>query len=205
MFRMETVTLQVLISLPQYKCNEAKHTFIGSTNANVMKWNVITSNYRTICLDFGLFCQAEFLKCLIFSLYGGFMYIKDPRLSFIKFYNTESEAMVWKKSTKPLNIQRFFKNLSPIHSRWWKAYSHPLCFFSWLEDGLHHCSYQSWKPQHSWCQSKFDKWVRGALLQPVCHHNCDKHATDLKRGNLLSLCLCPCDRERSPARHVRTF
>lgn len=108
MFRMETVTLQVLISLPQYKCNEAKHTFIGSTNANVMKWNVITSNYRTICLDFGLFCQAEFLKCLIFSLYGGFMYIKDPRLSFIKFYNTESEAMVWKKSTKPLNIQRFF-------------------------------------------------------------------------------------------------
>lgn len=58
-----------------------------------------------------------------------------------------------------------------------KSIQSPIVFLSWLEDGLHHCSYQSWKPKHSWCQSKFDKCVRGALLQPVCHHDCDKQGT----------------------------
>lgn len=57
-------------------------------------------------------------------------------------------------------------------------------FLNWLEDGLYHCSYRSWKPEHSWCQSKSDKWVWGALLQPVCHHRCDKHGSDLNRSNL---------------------
>lgn len=58
-----------------------------------------------------------------------------------------------------------------------KSIQSPIVLLRWLEDGLHHCSYQSWKPKHSWCQSKFDKCVWGALLQPVCHHDCDKHST----------------------------
>lgn len=65
-----------------------------------------------------------------------------------------------------------------------------LVFLNWLIDRLHHSSYQTWKPKHSWCQSKFDKWVQGVLLQPVCHHHCDKHSTHLSGGNLLPLPLC---------------
>lgn len=43
-----------------------------------------------------------------------------------------------------------------------KSIQSPIVFLNWLEDGLHRCCYQSWKPKHSWCQSKFDKWVGGA-------------------------------------------
>lgn len=35
-----------------------------------------------------------------------------------------------------------------------------------------------------------EEWVQGAPLQPVCHHDCDKHATNLKGGMPLSLGLC---------------
>lgn len=100
--------------------------------------------------------------------------------------------MAREKSTKLLNIQYFLSFI--IHPfKVMKSIQSPIVFLNWLEDGLHCSSYQPWKPKHSWCQSKFDKWVRGALLQPVCHHDCDKHGTDLNTGNLPSLCFSPCD------------